>query len=297
MKLNLLERLLKIINIFNKEDSIEYTIESNVECLDNKKIKLLTKYHVNRVSLGVQSFDEDVLKELNRHHKKSDVYRVINELKNNNINNINIDLIYGVNDDINIIKKDLDCFIELDIPHISYYSLIIEDNTLFGINKREYIDDALDYDMYKYISDKLVSNNYIHYEVSNYSKEGYQSIHNLNYWNNLYYYGFGMGAVSYIDNYRISNTKNLSKYLKGEYIDSSIYEDKDIQISNSLILGLRKIKGIDIIEFKKIYNKDILDLYNIKELIKDNKLILKNNYLYINPDYFYLSNEILVNFM
>ncbi|MBQ6494537.1 MAG: radical SAM family heme chaperone HemW [Bacilli bacterium] len=294
---NELERLLIIINNFNIDNDIEYTIESNVESLDIDKIKLLNKYNVNRVSLGVQSFDDNVLKELNRHHTKDDVYRVINELKKNNITNINIDLIYGVNDNLDILKKDIEYFLELNIPHISCYSLIIENNTLFGINNREYIDDNIDFDMYKYIEDKLTNNNYIHYEVSNYSKNGYQSIHNLNYWNNLCYYGFGMGAVSYIDNYRISNTKNLSKYLNGEYIDNTIYEDEDIQKSNTLILGLRKVGGINVLEFKNRYNKDIRDCYNIKELIKDNKLILKDNYLYINPKYFYLSNDILINFI
>ena len=294
---NELERLLIIINNFNIDNDIEYTIESNVESLDIDKIKLLNKYNVNRVSLGVQSFDDNVLKELNRHHTKDDVYRVINELKKNNITNINIDLIYGVNDNLDILKKDIEYFLELNIPHISCYSLIIENNTLFGINNREYIDDNIDFDMYKYIEDKLTNNNYIHYEVSNYSKNGYQSIHNLNYWDNGYYYGFGMGSVSYIDNYRISNTKNLSKYLDNKYVDSNIYEDIDTRISNTLILGLRKVKGINILDFKKKYNRDIIDLYNIKELIDDNKLILDNNYLYINPKYFYLSNEILINFI
>ena len=292
-----LERLFKIINIFNTGKNIEYTIESNVESLDIDKIKLLKKYNINRVSLGVQSFDNGILKELNRHHTKDDVFRVVNDLKSNKIININIDLIYGVNNNIDIIKKDIDYYLELNIPHISCYSLIIEDNTMFGINKRDYIDSNIDYEIYKYIEDKLTSNDYIHYEVSNYCKEGYQSIHNLNYWDNGYYYGFGMGSVSYIDNYRISNTKNLSKYLDNKYVDSNIYEDIDTRISNTLILGLRKVKGINILDFKKKYNRDIIDLYNIKELIDDNKLILDNNYLYINPKYFYLSNEILINFI
>ena len=292
-----LEKLLNITSIFNKDKDIEFTIESNVECLDIDKIKLLSKYDVNRVSLGVQSFDDNILNELNRHHTKDDVYRVVNDLKENNINNINIDLIYGVNDNIEILKKDIDCFIDLDIPHISCYSLIIEDNTLFGINNRKYIDDNIDYEMYNYIEDKLTSNNYIHYEVSNYCRDNFQSRHNINYWNNGYYYGFGMGSVSYIDNYRITNTRNLSKYLNNEYIDSNIYEDIDTRISNTLILGLRKTSGINVLEFNKKYNKDIIDLYNIKELINDDKLIFKDNYLYINPKYFYLSNEILINFI
>ena len=292
-----LEKLLKITNIFNKDKIIEFTIESNIESLDIDKIKILKKHGVNRVSLGVQSFNADILKELNRHHNKEMVYEVINNLKKNSITNISIDLIYGVNDDIDVLKKDLDIFMDLDIPHISLYSLIIEDHTMFGIHNRQCINDEIDYEMYKYIEEYLTMNNYIHYEVSNYAKDGYQSIHNLNYWNNGYYYGFGMGAVSYIDDYRIMNTKNLTKYLDGKYLYNKIYEDKDTRISNTIILGLRKVNGINIINFKNKYNIDIISLYNIKELIKDNKLILKDNYLFINPKYYYLSNEILINFI
>ena len=185
----------------------------------------------------------------------------------------------------------------MDIPHISCYSLIIEDNTVFGINKREYINDEIELQMYNYIEDTLTKNGYIHYEVSNYSKENYYSIHNINYWNNGSYYGFGLGSVSYIDNYRLTNTKNLSKYLSNIYLDNQVYEDKKTRISNSLILGLRKIKGINIIQFNSEYNTNIIDLYNIKDLIKEKKLILENNQLFIAPDYFYTSNDILVNFI
>ncbi len=292
-----LERLLKITNIFNKDKIIEFTIESNIESLDIEKIKLFNKYNVNRVSLGVQSFNDDILKELNRYHNKDMVYKVVNDLKKNNINNISIDLIYGVNSNINIIKKDMDIFMDLDIPHVSLYSLIIESHTMFDIGNKKYIKDEIDYEIYKYMENYLIKNNYIHYEVSNYAKEGYQSIHNLNYWDNGYYYGFGMGAVSYLDNYRIMNTKSLTKYLNGEYLYDKIYENKNTIISNALILGLRKVRGINIIDFKNKYNMDIINLYNIKELINDNKLILNGNYLFINPKYYYLSNEILINFI
>ena len=244
-----LSKLFRILNIFNKDKKIEFTIESNVESLSEDKIKLFKKYGVNRVSLGVQSFDGNTLKSLNRYHNKDSVFDVVFKLKKYNINNVSVDLIYGVNSDIEIAKKDIDCFLELDIPHVSCYSLIIEDNTLFGISNWEYIDDNIEYKMYKYISNKLESSSYVHYEVSNYAKDGYYSVHNLNYWNNGEYLGFGLGAVSYIDNHRIGNTKNLTKYLKCNYIDSDNYENKQMRMSNTIILGLRKTKGINIIEF------------------------------------------------
>ena len=290
-----LERLLKITNIFNKDNLVEYTIESNIESLSEEKIKLLKKYNINRISLGVESLNNDNLKELNRHHTKEQTLKLIKTLKQNKINNISIDYIYGINNNINIIKEDINLFLTLDIPHISCYSLIIEKNTIFGIQKREYINEDIEYQMYKYINKTLTQNNYSQYEISNYAKENYESLHHLNYWNNGAYFGLGLGAVSYLNKRRITNTKNLTKYLNKDYHKEITYESLKIRISNELILGLRKIKGIDIKEFQIKYKKDILTLYNIKDLLQENKLLLENNYLKINPKYLYLSNEILIN--
>ena len=289
-----LNRLFEIVSIFNLDKDYEFTIESNVENLDLEKIKLFSNKGVNRISLGVQTFDNDNIKYLNRKHTKDDVFNVVNLLKENNINNINIDLIYGIDNDIQKLKKDIDYFLELDIPHISCYSLIIEDNTILSNKKTKYIDEDIEYEMYKYIESKLEENNYIHYEVGNYSKDGYQSKHNLVYWNNEYYYGFGLSAVSYLDNYRITNTKNLTKYLNKEYVFSNEFEDKDIKMDNELMLGLRKIDGINLLEFRDKYDIDFDKVYDIDELLKVNYLIKCNDFLKINKDYIYLSNEILL---
>ena len=286
-----------ISSIFNYSSDIEFTIESNVESLSKDKIKLLKSYGVNRVSLGVQSLNNNTLKELNRKHTKSDVFRVIKELKEEGFKNISMDYIYGVHNNTEEVKDDISTFLELDIPHISCYSLIIEDNTIFGINNRKYIDEDIEEAMYKYIKNTLEDNDYKHYEISNYAKDGYESKHNLNYWNNNEYYGFGLGAVSYLNNNRITNTKNLTKYLDKNYIDSTSYEDINIDISNTFMLGLRKVLGIDIIEFKNKYNKDIIDIEPVKRLINEGKLVLNNNRLFIHPNYFYLSNEIIIEFI
>ena len=294
---NELKRLLEITNKFNKESNIEFTIESNIESLNKEKIQLLSSYKVNRVSLGVQTFNDNNLKILNRHHNKEDVFNVVSLLKKENFNNISIDLIYGIDNNIETLKKDIDYFLSLDINHISCYSLIIEDNTLLKINNKEYIDEDIEYSMYKYIEKTLTNNNYIHYEVSNYAKEGYASIHNLNYWHNGPYYGFGLGAVSYLNNERITNTKNLTKYLNKNYIDNIIKEDEQTIISNTIILSLRTLKGLNLIEFKNKFNKDLQDIYDIDTLLKEKKLIIKDNYLSISKEYIYLSNEILLTFI
>lgn len=292
-----LERLFNIIKIFKLDSNYEFTIECNVNNLDINKIKLFKDNGVNRVSLGVQSFNKEILTILNRSHIYKEVYNVINNLKNNNINNINIDLIYGVNDNIDIVKKDVDYFLSLDIPHISCYSLIIEDNTLLKINNYQNIDEDIEYEMYKYIENKLTSNGYIHYEISNYAKEGYQSTHNINYWDNGSYYGFGLGSVSYIDNYRISNTKNISKYNKGIYISNREYEDMNTNMSNDMILGLRKIKGVSISKFYNKYKKDIREVFDIDDLINNKILIIDNDNIYIDSKYIYLSNQVLIRFI
>jgi len=289
-----LERLFNIIKIFKLSDNCEYTMEANIENLTLNKIKLMKEYGINRVSLGVQTFDNSNLIYLNRKHNKDDVFNIINLLKLNGFNNINIDLIYGIDSNINKVKKDIDYFLELDIPHISCYSLIIENNTVIGNNNTNYIDEDIEYEMYKYIENKLEKNNYIHYEISNYSKKGYNSKHNLVYWNNEYYYGFGLSSVSFINDYRITNTKNLTKYLNGEYVDNSTFEDINEKMDNELMLGLRKIDGINLNNFKNKYNKDLFDVYDIDNLIKEKYLIIENECLKINKEYIYLSNEILL---
>jgi len=292
-----LEKLFQIMQRFNISNNLEYSIESNIECLDEKKISLLKKYGINRVSLGVQSFDSKILKELNRHHTKEQVYDVVSLLKKYGIDNINIDLIYGIFDDKSVVEKDINTFLDLDVTHISCYSLIIEDKTIFGIQNREYIDADIEYEMYLMIQNKLINNGYNHYEISNYSKVGYESRHNINYWKNGNYYGFGLGAVSYINNYRISNTKSLTKYLDGVYQYESVYEDKKINMENEMILGLRMIKGVNIKEFYDKYNIDIFEYFNIDEILEDGKLVLENGYLKIGDSYLYLSNDILVRFI
>lgn len=152
-----LKELLEITTLFRKKASIEFTIESNVESLSLEKIKLLHQFGVNRISLGVQSFHEKTLKELNRHHTKEMVEEVIAHLKEEGIFNISIDYIYGVSSNLKEIAEDLNTFFTLDIPHISCYSLIIEEGTLFGIKKREYIDEDLEVKMYQYIESTLTS--------------------------------------------------------------------------------------------------------------------------------------------
>lgn len=287
-----LERLLNITSIFNLDNDYEFTIECNIEDIDIDKINIFKSYDVNRISFGVESFDKNICKILGRSHNEDTVFDNI-YLTKKYFNNINIDLIYGVTEDIEVVKNDISKFLELDIPHISCYSLILEEHTKLYVDNYKNIDEDIDYKMYDYISSTLEKNGYNHYEISNYSKNGYESIHNKNYWLNGNYYGFGLGSVSYLDNYRINNTKNLTKYLKGNYEENRVYEDININKENDLILGLRLIEGINIDTFNKKYKDNLLDKDIIKELLSLGYLEVNNNYLRCKKDYIYLENMIL----
>ena len=293
-----LEKLFKILSILNKDKNIEYTIENNFDSITKEKLQLYKKYGINRLSFGIETTNKDYLNLLNRSLSKDKVKEIINYSKEIGINNINVDLIYALpNESIIDLEKDIDFILSLNIPHISTYSLIIEDNTILKINNYKNISEDLDSEMYNYICKRLKDNNYIHYEISNFSKEGYYSKHNLCYWNNKEYYGFGLGSSSYINNKRITNTRSITNYLKGKYIKEEEIIDTDSNIEYEVILNLRKKEGIDLISFKDKYKKDLLSIYNYEELVNNNFLILKNNHLYIPEDKWYISNEIIVRLL
>lgn len=287
-----LNKLFNILKKINLSDDYEFTIECNVELIDEESLKIFKDNKVNRISIGIESIDSNNLKYLNRSYDKELVLDKINLVKKY-FSNINVDLIYALKDEtIDILNKDIDFILGLDVEHISTYSLIIEDNTILGINKEKNIDEDLDYEMYKLIMDRL--KDYHHYEISNFSKYGYESRHNLTYWNNERYYGFGLGASGYIDNIRYDNTRGLNNYLKGNYRLNEEIIDKDLDKEYELILGLRLLDGISINKYKDKFNENILDNEVINKLIKENKLILDNEYLKINKEYIYVSNDILV---
>lgn len=293
-----LTKLFNIIKKFNLSTKVEFTFECNVENINKEKLELLYNNGVNRLSIGVQTFNNDLLKTLNRHHTKEEVIEKINLAKSIGFNNINVDLIYAIpKEDMNILKNDLALFLSLNINHISTYSLIIEPNTKLYIDKFKNIDEDLDYEMYKYICTKLKENGYNHYEISNFAKDGYESSHNLTYWNNEEYYGFGLGASGYVNGIRFDNTKSLNKYLNKNYIyESHKLELKEI-IENEFILGLRKVKGINKKFFQDKYNINIKDINHVKKLITDGKLLEDKDNIYINPKYLYTSNDILIEFL
>jgi len=287
-----------IIKKLKLSNNYEYTIEASVETLDLDKIKLLKEYGINRVSIGVESIVEKNIKFLERHHTKEDVVQVIDLLKQEGINNINIDLIYALpKQRMDDLKIDLDFFLSLDIPHISTYSLMIEPHTKLYINSVKNIDETLDLEMYNYICKILKDNGYNHYEISNFSRDNFESKHNLTYWKNNKYYGFGLSASGYIDNFRHTNTRNINKYLSGDYIDNKDVLSKEIDASNYAILALRTRYGINKKKFNDLYGCDFILYFDVADLLNDGVLIDNGDSYSIDYKYWYVSNEILTRFI
>ncbi len=291
-----LNKLFSITKIFNLEDNYEFTIECNIEDITEEKLQIFKKNKINRLSIGIQSFNKRILKYLGRDYN-IDIIDKLN-LSKKYFKNINVDIMYAFeNQSIKDLKEDILKIISLDIPHVSCYSLILEEHTKFYNDKIKQIDEDLDYEMYKLICKTLKDYSYNHYEISNFSKKGYESKHNLCYWNNNKYYGFGLSSSGYIEDIRYTNTKNLNKYLNGKIVAKEEKISKEDKIKYELILGFRKIKGINKNDFKEKYNINLIDVYNIKDLIDKGYLIEDKDNIFINYKYIYVCNDILVNFI
>ena len=264
--------LLKMIDPYTKGVK-EYTFEANPESLSLEKIKMLREYKVNRISLGVQTTNDKILKMVNRNHNFEQVKTAIRNLKEQGIDNINVDLILGLpHTSKKILENDLKSILSLETKHISCYGLTINEHTvLFNKGIKAPKDDVLR-DFYDLVEQTLIKNGFVHYEVSNWAKPGYESEHNLTYWRNEQYYGVGLGASGYIGEIRYKNTVNLSQYLRRVFVNEKENVSKRDKITYQIMLNLRTIEGLDI---KFVKNKD----KEIQQLISGGFLKLENNHL------------------
>ena len=286
-----------IISLFKIDKEYEFTIEVNVSDIDEEKLRLYKEIGINRVSIGIQTINKKYLEVLGRFHTKEEVINKINIVKKY-FSNINVDFMYGFNGQtINELKEDLDFFKLLDVSHISIYSLILEENTKLFIKDYKTIDEDLESEMYYYIIDYLENIGYNHYEISNFSKVGYASKHNLTYWDNEKYYGFGLGASGYIDNYRYSNTRSITNYINGNFVLEKQIQDKRLQMENEMMLGLRKTKGVNKNKFFVKFDQRIEDVFNIEGLLKEQLLVDDGEFIYIPKDKLYVENQILLHFI
>jgi len=292
-----LTKLMNIIKLLKLDSDYEFTFECNPENITKEKLIILKENGVNRISLGVESTNNKYLKYLGRHHDFKMVKEKIKLIKKY-INNINVDLIYALpNETLDELTKDLSKIVKLNVNHVSTYSLEIHDNTILGIKKIKPINEDIDSDMYNLICSYLKAKGFNHYEVSNFCKDNSYSRHNMVYWHNEEYYGFGLGASGYINDIRYDNTRSMYNYINGNRILNKEKITKKDKISYELILGFRLINGINKEEFKKKYGVSLIDQFNIKELIKNGFLLDDGLFVKVSYDKIYIENSILENFI
>ena len=294
-----LNKLFDITNKFKLTDNYEFTIECNFDSTTHEKLDLFKKNGINRISFGLESINKNNLKILDRTIDKDKVIDIINYCHKIGLHNINVDLMYAIKEEtLEILKKDITFIKSLNITHISTYSLILEKNTKLYIEGYEYIDEDLDRDMYDLICKELKA--FDHYEISNFAKnKKYRSKHNLTYWKNLEYYGFGLGSSGYEGNVRYEKTRSINKYLNHDYIKDNGIEFLNIKdkIYYEIILNLRTKEGINLIEFKEKYHNPLEYYYDYKKLLNNKHLMKNNNHLFIPKDLYYISNSIIIELL
>ena len=254
----------------------ELTIEANPGDLDADKIDVLKNSAVNRVSLGVQTFDDKMLKKIGRSHLEKDIYENIDRLKLAGFDNISIDLIYALpGQTMEQVKENVAKAIGLDIPHMSLYSLILENHTVFMNRMRRgklpLPKEELEAEMFEYIISELERAGFEHYEISNFSKPDFESRHNLMYWDNAEYYGIGAGASGYVNGVRYKNHGPIRHYLSAvEEGNARITEEhlsQKEQMEEEMFLGLRKKSGVSMARFEEKFGRSFDGLYG--EIVKD----------------------------
>ena len=251
----------------------EFSIEVNPENCDEHKLALFKRCGITRLSIGVQTFNEKLLKKLGRKHINQDVFLLIDQANQLGFQDISIDLMYDLPDQtLEDIQNDLKIVANLDISHLSYYSLIIEEHTIF-YNEHLQKDEENDFDFGKLIEEELKQMGFARYEVSNYCKNGHPSLHNSIYWLSLPYYGFGLGAHELDSKGRRQNTKQLSAYLKGNALLSYTLLTKEDLIFERFLVGLRIQAGISLERFQRDFGVDLIKTYQ-KVIDKYTKLQL-----------------------
>ena len=254
----------------------ELTIEANPGDLDEDKIAVLKNSAVNRVSLGVQTFDDKMLKKIGRSHLEKDIYENIDRLKLAGFDNISIDLIYALpGQTMEQVKDNVAKAIALDIPHMSLYSLILENHTVFMNRMRRgklpLPKEEVEAEMFEYIIAELELAGFEHYEISNFSKPGFESRHNLMYWDNAEYYGIGAGASGYVNGVRYKNHGPIRHYLKAVEEGNARINEEHLslreQMEEEMFLGLRKKTGVSKARFEEKFGTSFENIYG--QVVRD----------------------------
>lgn len=292
-------------------DNAEITIEINPGTANKEKLKKYKEIGINRLSIGLQSADNELLSEIGRIHKYEDFLNVYNEARNIGFRNINVDLMLGLpNQDLKKLEESVKEVITLSPEHISIYSLILEENTkLYDMIMNEELklpDEAIERKMYWNVKKMLENEGYIHYEISNFAKEGYKSRHNSDCWEQKEYIGIGVSSHSYLNNKRYSNSESVEEYIKN--INNNDF-DKNITIHEEqtkedkqkeyMILGLRKINGVNITKFKNKFGENPIFLYRqeLNKLVQEELIEIYDNNIKLTDKGLDLANVVWEEFI
>ena len=301
----LLEKLTDKLDLSYLE---ELTIEANPGDLDLEKIAVLKDSLVNRVSLGVQTFNDRMLKQIGRSHSEKDIYENIANLKKAGFDNISIDLIYALpKQTMEDVKTNVSKAIALDIPHMSLYSLILENHTVFMNRMRRgklpLPKEDLEAEMFEYIIAELEKAGFEHYEISNFSKPGFESRHNLMYWDNAEYYGVGAGASGYVDGVRYKNHGPIRHYLQAVEAGNARVQEEMLTLNEKMeeemFLGLRKKSGVSKKRFEEKFGLSFEDQYGavVSELTEQGLLVPDRDIVRMTKQGLFLGDTVAEKFI
>ncbi|WP_294373106.1 radical SAM family heme chaperone HemW [uncultured Clostridium sp.] len=304
-----LKSLLKTINKLNFKDKLEFTVECNPGTLNSDKLNIMKKYNVNRISMGLQSANNNALKKIGRIHTFEQFKINYEEARKSGFDNINIDIMFGLpNQNLQEWKRTLEESVRLQPDHISTYSLIVEEGTCFY---RLYEEDKLNLpseeeerNMYVYTKEFLKKHGYHQYEISNYSKDNKECFHNKVYWKCNEYLGLGVSASSFVDEKRFKNIDDIEDYIDRIQNNKDVVEEIHVNdlkddMEEFMFMGLRLMEGIEISEFKRRFNKEIFEIYYeaIKNNVKKGLLINDSERLYLSERGVELSNYVMSDFI
>lgn len=301
----LLEKLTDKLDLSYLE---ELTIEANPGDLNQEKIAVLKASPVNRVSLGVQTFNDRMLKQIGRSHSEKDIYENITNLKKAGFDNISIDLIYALpKQTMEDVKTNVAKAIALDIPHMSLYSLILENHTVFMNRMRRgklpLPKEDLEAEMFDYIIAELEKAGFEHYEISNFSKPGFESRHNLMYWDNTEYYGIGAGASGYVDGVRYKNHGPIRHYLQAVEAGHARVQEEVLTLNEKMeeemFLGLRKKSGVSKKRFEEKFGRSFEDQYGavVSDLTEQGLLVPDRDIVRMTKQGLFLGDTVAEKFI
>lgn len=251
-------------------DDIEFSMEANPGTTDLEKLSVMKEGGVNRVSFGVQAFQNELLTGIGRIHNTDDVYRSLENARKAGLTNLSIDLMFGLpNQTVDMLSESVSRALELDLPHYSIYGLKVEENTLFHTlfqkNQLPLPDEDHELEMYKHLMQRMKDAGYIQYEISNFAKPGMQSRHNMTYWRNEDYYGLGAGAHGYVGRERHMNVKGVNPYI--EKAEQGLPRLETAQITREeamedfMMVGLRMLDGVSSSRFEAQFGEKVEDIF------------------------------------